>query len=451
MSNICPVGYSSVNYVKNLKAPKLSCDTPSQTLAAPSFRAAAPKKVSKNVFAAALAAITGLFASKSISQKGWNDKVTEEAETIDKPFLEEQQKLKEQCEQRDAHYWLHAVSINERLANSLLLKTHQIEVDRDRYASRRVYNEYMILKIVQANEISPKYAIELAQALDHEEGCGELSPEKVDYAIEKIRNDSKNYEKFKAKTLDNTVKLLEMNDKNPELMEKIYNRNMQEGHEKGNIASLGYMFEHFPESVDKLLDSDVNYSLISINHYAPRYMKNIDVFDDVYKLTGRAYQELCDEYRKDPKKFEEIVQKYGYLDTDYMEFVKNSDNKNLKEYFDDVRAVIYNININEKHRNEILKHLKDVIKYEPVLKPITDTIEKPSERYEMRKKIISTFSYSLKEVMPRMVKDGIIAKDYDELKQLVELYRRYPDISITDRMVKLNKDPSVRDFDISKL
>ena len=346
--------------------------------------------------------------------------------------------------------YLKAIEINERLATSLLLKTHQIEVDRDRYASRRVYNEHMILRIVQVNEISPKYAIDLAQALDHEEGCGKLSPEKVDYAIEKIRNDSKNYEKFKAKTLDKTVKLLEMNDKNPELMEKIYNRNMQEGHEKGNITSLGEVCEQFPESVDKLLDSDVNYSLGEINRYAPRYMKNIDVFDDVYKLTGRANQELCDEYRKDPKKFEEIAHKYGYVHSSYMEFFTNSDNKNLKEYFDDVKAVRYDVNSN-MIIDTIIGHLKDVIKYEPVLKPITDTIEKPSDRYEMRKKIISAFGYSLNKVMPRMVKDGIIVTSYNDLRRLIELYKRYPDIPITARMVQLNKDPSVRDFDISKL
>lgn len=446
---------------------------------APSFKGIGKlnPKQEMGLFKSTLAAILAFLGFKTVKEAGMKP----EAETA-KPLVAEnvENPVTETAGNPAENDLQKAIEINQDLANYLnRCRREHVKLisgnpynDTDEYATTPVhtYNPHMILRIVEENERDPQFASSLAEflgSLFDNDSALDASEEDTDCIINAFRefhNDAETLEKFTKENYAYTAERIRLYNQDPEFMLKCVNKYIS-----NDIAKkLLEIKQQAPEAASAAVDIDSpNISENCIVEIIPliqekeqsvrvvaNFVKNLklDIFSkrfDTEKMTA-----LVNLYEENPEKFAEsfcYVKEGNPTDLKAVMNIDLNDQEMLK-YLNDDRHYSPHWN-NDYFNASNVEHAITAKKYGPVLTSITENTNTPYERAQLRKKVIEELGKDLDEVMPRIIADGRegISNTYDELKLLINLYKRYPDIKITDRMVEFNKDELKRHFDLSKL
>ncbi|MBR6126608.1 hypothetical protein IKQ21_02890 [bacterium] len=394
----------------------------------------------KKILMVASAFFTGLFAAKQVAanQVDAKSKIKQ---------VKKKEMTREEVKRRFEADYKKAEEINPYLAHDL--KDVVRVRDRGHYDHRDyIYNDTMILRIVEENEKDPKMALRLAKFLDHDSDSSFIDPDDIDLLVEHFKTDPEKAESFKGEdsTADITASKITVYYADPELYQ--YAKDKKWGIR--NLKTIYELKQENPEVINDLIS--MNFTPDQIKKYASHWSKNknaiikIDKIAEEYELTNRdAIIKVAEMYKDDPQKIERTVRKFATIHPVAVNALKDITAEKAKTYFYEC----YNgySDFEEKHKNYIVNS----IKYEQIFDPLTKDIEDNKDRYELKKEIMDKLGESMDKVLPRIMEDGRIPQTKEELFLLTELYDRYPNIEITDRMVELNKDSKLRHYDISRL
>ena len=423
MNSITPINLQKVSYLRNNQPQSLSVPNAvgqsSGDAYVPSFRGY-EKTIGKNGLIAGLSSLvvtlfTGIFAKKNVESKA-----------VD---TAPQEKEPELLSDRDK-----AFKINPVLTDKLAAMQHYESTSSYDEELFPDYNDRMILRIVEANEKDPKYAFQLANFLKNI-GARNVTEEDTDYLIKKFNENPE--EAFASKKYNHqyTIKRLHKIDtlkaKDPELLEYAEKNKL----DVFDTYELYELKQQYPKSAELVFNSKLNPK--GIAQLMPLYGEYKDsinglidfILNQGLKLIARDVAGLAKAHKAEPEKIEKAIEDYRTTESSFIKQFKDIPAEEVKQIIEDYPDPAYRY----MNGDILYKHYK----YAPILNPLTQNISNPEERYEFRQKIVEELGKELDETMPKMIKDGRIPQTEEELYTISHVYAKYPNIEITDDVIKM--------------
>lgn len=345
-------------------------------------------------------------------------------------------------------------------------------VGRDQDIEVRNYSDETIFVLSKYNKQDPEFAYELAKLVEVERG-ELLDVGNTEYLAKNLKEKPEVVEKIKySGNPKETIKLLEMHETSPNEIEGLVEVNkIRSKFDRFSASDIELLIEPYkldPEALTELAalkQPETKFTQLfnarEIAYLTPRYKEDKDtislllmrLYSGYKNHLGNTIVTLLDLYKENPVNVNYVVDSNLF-----------DNSSSIKEAVD-----LYNTPEGNKYLKKIVTHitrtgLDSRVSSRDVLKTVSDSIENDKFLSDLEQKIpdiskefnirtlpkLNKLSEDDRKNVYRIIQDGRISegKIIHKIFELLPIYSKYPDKTITDTMIERYKDPLSKIFNL---
>ena len=334
---------------------------------------------------------------------------------------------------------------NPELIEGLRDNSHFAQISRDDEGIFCDYSDTNILAIYEANKEDPKFAYELAKILQCNEGLQYANKAETDYLVQKLKTEPETVKNmyYPGSPKKTTLKL-KAYDKDPKSAEELLNIKVNDiqRYDISDVVKLQDTYLKYPNQVYELSlmetpEHDNALYVENIISLAPKYDENKENIKTLVAngITGNQVEKLLEAYKINP----ELVLKYR----DKLYFRSREE---VAAFVETVANAGEYINFDKGNFKDVIDFANKAKSNEKYYRMITEENPEIEMTYENMQRI-NKLEDEDKEQISRIIQDGR-GKTLDDIISLIPIYKKRPNVKITEAMINHDRDPLAKLFDI---